>query len=102
MDYEPRPIDTSQITLTPQILQLTEVLARNAHDIWARQRFADGWRYSPRRDDHRKEPPLSCSDGDAVDGQGPRMLHQEDVRKAPAVRGLKMAQGPAEPSRKGA
>lgn len=57
MDYEPRPIDTPQITLTPQILQLTAVLARNAHDIWARQWFADGWRYSPRRDDRRKEHP---------------------------------------------
>jgi DNA-binding response OmpR family regulator len=57
MNYEPRPIDTSEITLTPQILQLTEVLARNAHDIWARQRFADGWRYGQQRDDHSKEHP---------------------------------------------
>jgi DNA-binding response OmpR family regulator len=57
MSYEPRPIDTSQIELTPQILQLTEVLARNAHDIWARQRLADGWRYGSRRDDCRKEHP---------------------------------------------
>lgn len=57
MQYEPEPIDTSQVQLTPQILQLMEVLARNAHDVWARQRLADGWRYGPRRDDHRKEHP---------------------------------------------
>ena len=57
MTYEPRPIDTSQIELSPQILQLTEVLARNAHEIWARQRFADGWSYGPQRDDRRKEHP---------------------------------------------
>ncbi len=55
--YEPRPIDTSQVKLSGDILELTELLARNAHDIWARQRLADGWRYGPRRDDARKEHP---------------------------------------------
>jgi len=55
--YEPRPIDTSRVKLTDGILELTELLARNAHDIWARQRLADGWRYGPRRDDARKEHP---------------------------------------------
>jgi hypothetical protein len=55
--YEPRPIDTSNVQLTDNILQLTELLARNAHDIWARQRLADGWRYGPRRDDTKKEHP---------------------------------------------
>ena len=55
--YQPKPIDTSQVKLTDDILDLTELLARNAHDIWARQRLADGWRYGPRRDDARKEHP---------------------------------------------
>jgi ryanodine receptor 2 len=45
------------VKLTDDILDLTELLARNAHDIWARQRLADGWRYGPRRDDARKEHP---------------------------------------------
>ncbi|HJT75799.1 MAG TPA: RyR domain-containing protein, partial [Gemmataceae bacterium] len=27
------------------------------HDVWARQRLADGWRHGPRRDDARKEHP---------------------------------------------
>jgi hypothetical protein len=45
------------VKLTDGILELTELLARNAHDIWARQRVADGWRYGPRRDDARKEHP---------------------------------------------
>lgn len=55
--YQPKPIDTSQVKLTDDILDLTELLARNAHDIWACQRLADGWRYGPRRDDARKEHP---------------------------------------------
>ena len=45
------------MTLTPEIVALTELLARNAHDVWAQQRLADGWRYGKQRDDGRKEHP---------------------------------------------
>lgn len=57
MSYQPRPIDTSTVTLTDEILELTELLAENAHDIWARQRMAEGWQYGPERNDERKEHP---------------------------------------------
>ena len=57
MTYEPGPIDTSSVALTEDLLQLTERLAENAHDIWARQRLREGWRYGPRRDDAKKEHP---------------------------------------------
>ena len=57
MSYQPEPIDTSCVTLTPEILDLTERLAENAHDHWARQRMAEGWRYGSERNDHRKEHP---------------------------------------------
>jgi hypothetical protein len=57
MKYEPRPIDTSKIKLPDEIHDLTERLAENAHDNWARQRIQDGWRYGPRRDDTKKEHP---------------------------------------------
>ena len=55
--YEPAPIDTSGVTLTEELLELTELLARNVHDLWARQRMAEGWRYGPERNDARKEHP---------------------------------------------
>jgi len=55
--YEPAPIDTSQITLPVELTELTERLAKNAHDVWARQRMADGWTYGPRRDDAAKKHP---------------------------------------------
>jgi hypothetical protein len=55
--YEPKPIDTSRVKLSGDILELTELLARNAHDIWARQRLADGWRHGPQRNDAKKEHP---------------------------------------------
>jgi class 3 adenylate cyclase len=57
VEYKPRPIDTSQIKLSEDILQLTELLARNTHDIWAQQRFAEGWHYGAERDDGRLEHP---------------------------------------------
>ena len=43
--------------LSAEVEQLTELLSRNAHEVWARQRLAEGWRYGPRRDDDRKEHP---------------------------------------------
>ncbi len=57
--YKPKLIDTSKIQLTSDILELTERLAENAHDVWAQQRLADGWTYGERRDDsHKKHPCL--------------------------------------------
>lgn len=64
MTYEPRPIDTSRVRLSKAILDLTERLAENTHDIWAEQRLRDGWRYGPRRDDARKEHPGLVPYGD--------------------------------------
>jgi hypothetical protein len=56
-DYDPRPIDTAHVRLSPDVAGLVERLARNAHDIWARRRMDDGWRFGPQRDDLRKEHP---------------------------------------------
>jgi len=55
--YEPRPIDTSAVTLPPDIEELTEKLAENAHEVWAVTRLGQGWTYGPQRDDARKEHP---------------------------------------------
>jgi class 3 adenylate cyclase/tetratricopeptide (TPR) repeat protein len=57
MEYQPRPIPTADVTLTEPLAELTERLAENAHEHWARQRLADGWVYGPVRDDARKEHP---------------------------------------------
>lgn len=55
--YEPAPADTSHVVLTAEIKALTELLARNTHDVWARQRVSEGWRYGPTRNDETKEHP---------------------------------------------
>lgn len=55
--YRPRPTDTSDVVLPRDVADLTELLARNTHENWARQRLADGWRWGPSRDDARREHP---------------------------------------------
>jgi len=57
MSYKPEPIDTSVIQLSEDIKELTELLAKNAHDIWALQRMKDGWVYGKQRSDEKKEHP---------------------------------------------
>jgi len=57
MTYEPQPLDTGAVSLTPEILELTELLAKNTHEVWAQQRLAQGWSYGPHRNDARQEHP---------------------------------------------
>jgi class 3 adenylate cyclase len=57
LTYKPQPLDTTRVALLPEILELTEQLARNTHENWARRRLAEGWRYGPVRDEARKEHP---------------------------------------------
>jgi hypothetical protein len=57
MTYQPQPIDTSNIQLSAALLALTEQLAENAHDLYARQRQSEGWRSGPQRNDITKENP---------------------------------------------
>ena len=55
--YTPRPADTSSVQLSEELMQLTEEMARNVHDVWAVGRIADGWTWGPDRDDVKKENP---------------------------------------------
>lgn len=57
MEYRPHPISTSGVELSPEVQGLSEQLARNAHEIWARQRLTEGWKWGPRRNDAAKEHP---------------------------------------------
>lgn len=55
--YLPEPLDTTEIELPSSIMALVELLAKNAHDIWARERIAQGWVHGSNRCDIRKEHP---------------------------------------------
>jgi hypothetical protein len=56
-DYNPEPIPTGHISLSGEILELVEVLAENAHDIWALKRLQDGWTLGAERDDIKRRHP---------------------------------------------
>ena len=55
--YDPKPIDTSDVVLSDEILELCEQLAKNTHDVWAISRIKDGWTYGDHRDDEKKLHP---------------------------------------------
>ena len=57
MSYTPNPIDTSDVILPKEILELCEKLAENSHEVWAAGRAAQGWTYGEARNDERKETP---------------------------------------------
>ena len=55
--YIPHPVDLEGIELTPQLEQLREAIAENAHEVWAAGRIKEGWTYGPERDDKLKTHP---------------------------------------------
>jgi len=57
LSYKPAPFDASHVSLSREISDLRELLARNAHDNWAKLRMAEGWRHGPERNDARKQHP---------------------------------------------
>jgi ryanodine receptor 2 len=57
MTYQPKPIDTSAVTLNEDIAWLTERLAEHVHDSWAQERLRLGWSYGPRQDDVKRQHP---------------------------------------------
>jgi hypothetical protein len=56
-EYAPAPIDTTDVTLPPDILELAELLAKNTHDVYVQGRLAEGWTYGETRDDQKKTNP---------------------------------------------
>lgn len=55
--YNPKPIDTSEIKLPDDIIELGEIIAKNVHEQWASNRIKQGWKYGLKRDEIKKEHP---------------------------------------------
>lgn len=55
--YSPKPIDTSDVKIPDELLELSEKIAENVHDNWAVGRIAEGWTYGEKRDDVLKQTP---------------------------------------------
>ena len=57
MNYNPKPIDTSDIILPEELVSLTERIAENVHDVWAVGRISEGWTYGTKKDTEKKITP---------------------------------------------
>ena len=55
--YTPKPIDTSNVRLDGEIMELCELLSENTHEVWSAGRIKDGWVYGEVRDDAKKHHP---------------------------------------------
>ena len=55
--YIPQPIDTNDVELPEELVQLSEMIAENVHEVWARVRMNQGWTYGEHRDDKLKQTP---------------------------------------------
>ena len=55
--YQPNPIDTNEVVLDEELLELTELIAKNVHDVWAKGRMQEGWVYGEVKDELKKTTP---------------------------------------------
>lgn len=55
--YNPTPINTEDVVLPKNLEELTEKIAKNVHDVWAKGRIDEGWTYGPERNDAQKKHP---------------------------------------------
>ena len=67
--YEPRPIPLDGVEVGVELGELVEALARNAHDVWALQRLADGWSWGEERNDVAKTHPCLVDYDDLPDSE---------------------------------
>ncbi len=61
MDYTPKPIDTSAVSLPVELETLVEQMAKNVHEVWAQKRIEEGWKYGEKRDDELRLHPCLVS-----------------------------------------
>jgi len=54
--YTPHPVDLSDISLEG-IEELVPILMENAHEVWAKKRQEEGWKYGKRRNKKKKLSP---------------------------------------------
>lgn len=68
-EYMPNPVETSDVELPEALLPLIEEMARNVHEVWAKNRMAEGWSYGPVRDDEAKKHPCLVPYEDLPEGE---------------------------------
>ncbi|MDO4163914.1 MAG: RyR domain-containing protein [Bacteroides sp.] len=55
--YIPQPVSTDGVMLDDSVMKLSEKLAEEVHEVWAKARMDEGWTYGPVRNSYLKEHP---------------------------------------------
>ena len=55
--YSPKPIDTKDIKIPDDLNSLIELLAENVHEVWAKQRIEEGWKFGTEKNSELKTTP---------------------------------------------
>lgn len=57
-EYIPSPIDVSNVSLSPELLELTDAIAENAHNVWAAEKIRKNpnLRYAPLDEEGHEKP----------------------------------------------
>jgi hypothetical protein len=55
--YIPKPEDTSDIVLSKEIMDMTEIIAKNTHENWAKNKIDEGWVYGECLDNEKRTHP---------------------------------------------
>lgn len=55
--YVPAPVDVSDIELPEELDEVVELIAKNVHEVWAKERMDEGWTYGSVRNDKLKTHP---------------------------------------------
>lgn len=56
-NYIPQPIDVNDVQFPEGLDDLVELLAKNVHEIWAKNRMGQDWVYGETRSDALKQHP---------------------------------------------
>ncbi len=56
-NYTPQPVNTEDIELSVELYSLVEQMAKNVHEVWAKNRIEQGWTWGEERNDMLKHHP---------------------------------------------
>lgn len=82
LEYSPRPLNTQNVQLPQAVLDLSERVAENAHEVWSRERINGGWRWGATRCNNTKQHPdlVPYSDLTEQDKQYDRDMSLETLK----------------------
>ena len=79
-DYRPEPVDISEVMLSGELKRLVGRLARNQHEVTAREYFEAGWAFGDSRDTAKRLTPMLMPYSELTEVQ-----RQWDIRIAETV-----------------